>query len=55
MRNSQRVRSQRWSVRFEIGGDPLVIEADFWSVKDAKNWIEKSIGQRLVGISKIVD
>jgi len=55
MRNSQRVRSQRWSVRFKVGGNPLVIEADFWSVKDARKHIENRIGMRLVGISKIVD
>lgn len=55
MRNSQRVRSQRWSVRFKIGGDPLVIESDFWSVVDAKNDIERKTGIRISGINKIVD
>tara|TARA_R100000734_G_C3286717_1_gene79281 strand:+ start:40 stop:207 length:168 start_codon:yes stop_codon:yes gene_type:complete len=55
MRNSQRVRSQRWSVRFKIGGDSLVIESDFWHVLDAKNDIERKIGKRISGINKIVD
>lgn len=55
MKNSQRVRSQRWSVRFKIGGDPLVIEADFWSVREARKHIEKRTGMRLVYIGKIID
>ncbi len=55
MRNSQRVRSQRWSVKFQTTEDSLVIESDFWSVADAKNDIERKIGIRISGINKIVD
>ena len=55
MRNSQRVRAQRWSVKFQTTEDSLVIESDFWSVADAKNDIERKIGIRISGINKIVD
>lgn len=55
MRNSQRVRSQRWSVKFQTTEDSLVIESDFWSVADATNDIERKTGIRICAISKIID
>ena len=50
-----KTRSQRWAVRFTMGGAPVIIEADFWHVLDAKEWIAQTIGLRPTSINKIID